>query len=128
MRKTLSTLLCGAALTLFGCKQQAPSVAAAAPPAVPVSVAKATQESVPTDLRVVGTAEASSNVQVKSQIAGELVTVNFKEGQNVQKGDLLFRIDDRPYKDALSRLKRRWTATAPKWRKTRLCWLATTPM
>lgn len=69
---------------------------------VPVSVAKATQESVPTELRVVGTAEASSNVQVKSQIAGELVSVNFTEGQNVKKGDLLFRIDDRPYKDALN--------------------------
>lgn len=77
-------------------------MAAAGPPVVPVSVSKATQEAVPTELRVVGTAEASSNVQVKSQIAGELVKVNFTEGQNVQKGDLLFRIDDRPYRDALN--------------------------
>jgi membrane fusion protein, multidrug efflux system len=75
---------------------------AAAPPVVPVSVAKATQENVPTELRVVGSAESSSNVQVKSQIAGELVSVNFTEGQNVKKGDLLFRIDDRPYRDALN--------------------------
>ncbi len=75
---------------------------AAAPPVVPVSVAKATQENVPTELRVVGSAESSSNVQVKSQIAGELVSVNFSEGQNVKKGDLLFRIDDRPYRDALN--------------------------
>ena len=77
-------------------------MAAAGPPVVPVSIAKATAESVPTELRVVGTAEAFSNVQVKSQVAGELVSVNFTEGQNVKKGDLLFRIDDRPYKDALS--------------------------
>jgi multidrug efflux system membrane fusion protein len=41
-------------------------------------------------------------VQVKSQIAGELTSVNFTEGQNVNKGDLLFRIDSRPYEDALS--------------------------
>ena len=75
---------------------------AAATPVVPVSVAKATQENVPTELRVVGSAESSSNVQVKSQIAGELVSVNFTEGQNVNKGDLLFRIDDRPYRDALN--------------------------
>jgi multidrug efflux system membrane fusion protein len=75
---------------------------AAGPPVVPVSVAKATQENVPTELRVVGSAESSSNVQVKSQIAGELVSVNFTEGQNVKKGDLLFRIDDRPYRDALN--------------------------
>jgi multidrug efflux system membrane fusion protein len=75
---------------------------AAGPPIVPVSVAKATQEAVPNELRVVGTAEASAIVQVKSQIAGELVKVNFTEGQNVQKGQLLFQIDDRPYRDALN--------------------------
>ena len=43
------------------------------PPIVPVSVAKATQESVPTELRVVGTVEASAIVQVKSQVAGQLL-------------------------------------------------------
>jgi membrane fusion protein, multidrug efflux system len=74
---------------------------AAGMPATPVSVAKAVQEAVPTELRVVGTGEASSVVQVKSQIAGELVSVNFTEGQNVTKGQLLFRIDPRPYEDAL---------------------------
>jgi multidrug efflux system membrane fusion protein len=71
------------------------------PPAVPVSVAKATEESVPTELRVVGTVEASAIVQVKSQIAGELVRTAFTEGQNVAKGDLLFTIDPRPYEEAL---------------------------
>ena len=71
------------------------------PPVVPISTAKALQESVPTQLRAVGTAEASSIVQVKSQIAGELVKVAFTEGQNVEKGSLLFVIDTRPYEDAL---------------------------
>jgi multidrug efflux system membrane fusion protein len=66
-----------------------------------VSVAKATQESVPTDVRVIGTVEASAIVQMKSQIAGQLDSVAFTEGQNVEKGDLLFRIDPRPYQDAL---------------------------
>jgi len=74
---------------------------AAGMPATPVSVAKAVQEAVPTELRVVGTGEASAVVQVKSQIAGELVSVNFTEGQNVSKGQLLFKIDSRPYEDAL---------------------------
>src|ERR1039458_1534905 len=71
------------------------------PPVVPVSVAKAAEESVPTELRVVGTVEASAIVQVKSQIAGELVRTGFTEGQNVAKGDLLFAIDPRPYEEAL---------------------------
>jgi multidrug efflux system membrane fusion protein len=66
-----------------------------------VSVARATQESVPTDVRVVGTVEASAVVQVKSQIAGQLDSVAFSEGQNVKQGDLLFRIDPRPYDEAL---------------------------
>jgi multidrug efflux system membrane fusion protein len=64
-------------------------------------VAKAAEESVPTELRVVGTVEASAIVQVKSQIAGELVRTGFTEGQNVAKGDLLFAIDPRPYEEAL---------------------------
>lgn len=74
---------------------------AGGPPVVPVVVAKAMRESVPTELRVVGTVEASAIVQIKSQIAGQLVGVNFTEGQTVQQGDLLFRIDPRPYQDAL---------------------------
>jgi membrane fusion protein, multidrug efflux system len=45
---------------------------------------------------------ASAIVQVKSQIAGELTSVNFTEGQNVNKGDLLFRIDSRPFEDAVA--------------------------
>ena len=70
-------------------------------PVVPVSVAKVSQESVPTELQVVGTVEASAIVQAKSEVAGELMAVHFTEGQNVAKGDLLFEIDPRPYDDAL---------------------------
>jgi multidrug efflux system membrane fusion protein len=70
-------------------------------PIVPVSAAKATQESVPTELRVVGTVEASAIVQIKSQISGQLLRVSFTEGQNVSEGDLLFEIDPRPYEEAL---------------------------
>ena len=66
-----------------------------------VSVAKAGQESVPTDVRVVGTVEASAIVQVKSQIAGQLESVSFTEGQNVKKGEVLFHVDPRPYEEAL---------------------------
>ena len=90
-----------AAALSAGCNQQKSVSMAAAPPVVPVTVAKAGTESVPTELRVVGTVDASSIVQVKSQVAGELIQVAFTEGQNVNRGDLLFRIDQRPYEDAL---------------------------
>jgi len=87
---------------ICGCRRagSAPP-AAAGPPVTPVAVAKVSQEAVPTDLRAVATVEASAIVQIKSQIAGELVSVNFVEGQNVAKGDLLFRIDSRPYEEAV---------------------------
>jgi multidrug efflux system membrane fusion protein len=75
---------------------------AGGPPATPVSAAKAVQESVPTEVRVIGTVEASAIVQVKSLIGGQLERVAFTEGQNVSKADLLFQIDPRPYQEALS--------------------------
>src|SRR5262249_44490629 len=64
---TLAVCLLGGA-----CKQQVKPAAAMGMPVVPVSAANATQEPVPTELRVVGTVEASAIVQVKSQIAGQL--------------------------------------------------------
>jgi multidrug efflux system membrane fusion protein len=59
------------------------------------------QETVPVDIQAIGTVASSATVQVKSQIAGELLSVEFVEGRNVNKGDLLIRIDPRPYEQAL---------------------------
>jgi len=103
LRNTLILVALGAAaLALGGCnKQDQPKTAAAGPPIVPVSVAQAAQEAVPTELRIVGTVEASSIVQVKSQVAGPIERVAFTEGQNVNRGDLLFVIDKRPFEEAL---------------------------
>jgi multidrug efflux system membrane fusion protein len=91
----------GAVLLLGSCKKEPARPAMAGPPIVPVSLAQATQESIPSEIRVVGTVEASATVQVKSQIGGELTEVHFVEGSNVKKGDLLFQIDPRPYQDAV---------------------------
>ena len=56
---------------LAACKQQnVQSAMAGGPPPVPVSLARATQESIPLEVRVVGTIEASARVEVKSQVAG----------------------------------------------------------
>lgn len=102
VKRIIATLLSGLCLLwLSGCKPEPMAKGPAGPPIVPVSVAKATQESVPTELRVVGTVEASAIVQIKSQVSGQLLRVSFTEGQNVAKGDLLFEIDPRPYEEAL---------------------------
>jgi membrane fusion protein, multidrug efflux system len=77
-----------------------PSGAPAFPP-VPVTTAQAVEESVPFQIRTVGTVEPYSSVEVKSQVSGPLLKVNFAEGADVNQGDLLFQIDSRPFREAL---------------------------
>lgn len=68
---------------------------------VPVLTEVVTQKNVPLELRAIGTVEAFSVVGVKSQVGGELTKVHFTEGQFVNKGDVLFTIDPRPYETNL---------------------------
>jgi len=75
--------------------------AAKGPPAVPVMVATVQQQSVPMSLRAIGNVEAYSTVGVKARVDGQIVEVSFREGQAVKKGEVLFRIDPRPYDAAL---------------------------
>jgi membrane fusion protein, multidrug efflux system len=63
---------------------------------VPVTVAKVQQKNVPLNVRAIGNVEPISSVTVRPQVGGVLQRVNFKEGQEVKKGDLLFEIDPRP--------------------------------
>lgn len=64
--------------------------------AVPVSVAQAVQKPMPLDLHVIGTVEPASTVTVHAQVTGQLTAVNFKEGDDVRQGEVLFAIDPRP--------------------------------
>jgi membrane fusion protein, multidrug efflux system len=76
----------------------------AAPPApapVPVMTAAVEQKTVPLQIKAIGVVEAYSNVSVKTQITGELTGVFFKEGDDVEKGQLLFTLDKRPFDAAL---------------------------
>jgi len=71
------------------------------PPAVTVSVAPVQQETVPIRLQAIGNVEAFQTVSVKARVDGQIVTVNFREGDPVKKAEVLFRIDPRPYEAAL---------------------------
>jgi multidrug efflux system membrane fusion protein len=70
--------------------------------AVPVTVAKAVQKTVPINLTAIGTAEAYSTVSIKSQVNAILEQVHFKQGDFVKQGDLLFTLDARPFQSALA--------------------------
>ncbi len=81
-----------------------PSVAQSpppAPPAVPVSTARATRQDYPVFLTGLGAAQALNSVLVRSRVDGTLMDVPVTEGQEVKKGDVIAIIDPRPFKAAL---------------------------
>jgi multidrug efflux system membrane fusion protein len=71
------------------------------PPAVPVTVAAAQQQTVPIRLQAIGNVEAFQTVAIKARVDGQILEVNFREGEPVQKGVVLFRLDPRPFQAAL---------------------------
>jgi len=71
------------------------------PPAVPVSISPVAQEMVPLHLQAIGNVEAYATVSLRARVDGQIVEAGFKEGQRVKKGQVLFKIDPRPYEAAL---------------------------
>jgi multidrug efflux system membrane fusion protein len=87
-------------LALFGCQtadSKDKQAQAATVRAVPVAVAAAVEQDMPVYLTGLGSVTAYNTVSVKSRVDGQLMQVNFKEGEQVKKGDLLVLIDPRPY-------------------------------
>jgi multidrug efflux system membrane fusion protein len=69
--------------------------------AIPVTAGTVAVEDVPVFLHGIGTVQAYNTVAVKSRVDGQIVKLNFKEGQEVSAGDPLFQIDPRPYQAQL---------------------------
>jgi multidrug efflux system membrane fusion protein len=67
------------------------------PPPIPVTVDEVSQELMPYRVQAIGNVEAYSTVAVKARVDGQIVEVGFKEGEEVRKGQVLFKIDPRPY-------------------------------
>jgi multidrug efflux system membrane fusion protein len=68
---------------------------------VPVLTATAASADVPVYLTAVGTTKALNTVTVRPQVDGKLIAVNFQEGQDVKKGDILAQIDPTTFKATL---------------------------
>ncbi|MDR0440290.1 MAG: efflux RND transporter periplasmic adaptor subunit [Candidatus Accumulibacter sp.] len=81
----------------------------AEPPPVPVTTARAALRDIPVVLQVVGRSEAFESVALKSRVDGQVETVLFTEGQHVQQGDVLIRLDPT---DFAARLKQAEAAAA----------------
>ena len=71
-------------------------------PPVPVKVAQAIQKNVPVQLKAIGNVEAFTSVAIKSLVEGQISRIHFKEGSDVDKGDLLISIDPEPFRATLS--------------------------
>lgn len=82
-------------------EQQAARQAAAANRPTPVQVTAVQQRTVPVFLTALGTVTAYNTVTLQARVSGQLLQVNFREGQSVRKGQLLLQIDPRPYQAAL---------------------------
>ena len=69
---------------------------------MPVTTAPVVQKSVPLTIEGIGTVIAASTVAVHAQITGELTSVNFVEGDEVQQGQVIVTLDKRPFEAALN--------------------------
>jgi multidrug efflux system membrane fusion protein len=109
-RKGLAIVFLGAAAVLgwygyrhvfaVGPNPQAPG-SASSPQAVPVAAVTVGKKDIPVYLDGLGTVQAYNSVVIRTQIDGQLEEIAFREGQEVKKGDLLARIDARPFQAQL---------------------------
>ncbi len=83
------------AISLSGCGDKAPQAAAAAPP--PVTVAQPTKRTVTDWDEFTGRFDALEEVQVRARVGGFVTSVEFRDGDFVNTGDLLYVIDSRPF-------------------------------
>ena len=86
---------------LAGCDKGASAASTGAPPALRVTVVKAEQTEVPLTSEWVGTLDGYVNAQIQPQASGYLIRQDYREGSQVQQGQILFEIDPRPFEAAL---------------------------
>lgn len=112
-RATLITAAMGAMLALAGCQEAAPSAAPAKPPTVPV--AEVIVRPVTPFVEFTGSLTAVKRVELRPRVAGYIEGVSVPEGQYVEKGRALFRIDPRQFQATLN-------AAAARLREAQAAW------
>jgi membrane fusion protein, multidrug efflux system len=71
--------------------------------AVPVMVDKVSLRTIPNELTAIGNVEPFATVAVKAQVSGPLLEARFRQGDFVRRGQVLFKIDERPFQADLER-------------------------
>jgi multidrug efflux system membrane fusion protein len=96
---------------LWPATTSASAAVAPLPPAVPVSIATVTQREVTLWDEFSGRLEAVDRVDIRPRVAGAILSVHFREGALVKKGDLLFTIDPAPFAAEVARAQAQLEAT-----------------
>src|SRR5512138_131360 len=93
--------MCAAVLLLTGCPEEKEKKAAAPPPPPEVEVADVVQKDIPVYQEWVASMDGIVNATILAQVQGYLIKQNYREGDFVKKGALLFEIDPRPFQAAV---------------------------
>lgn len=105
MRRAVVLLVSSIGILTLGCDkffpQQEKKGPPPPPPPVPIAVGRVQRSNVDVTVSGIGWVEPYSTVTIKAQVAGELVSVQFKEGDDVKRDQILFTIDARPFEAAL---------------------------
>jgi membrane fusion protein (multidrug efflux system) len=86
---------------MSGCHNSEVSASGGPPPVLKVTVVKAEQTDVPVTGEWVGTLDGFVNAQIQPQASGYLIRQNYREGSQVEKDQVLFEIDPRPFEAVL---------------------------
>ncbi len=103
----LTLLFCSVA----GCKRKQ----AAAPPPPVVEVAPVVQQDVPVYMEWVASTDGSVNANIRPQVDGYLISQNYREGDVVRKGQVLFRIDPRVFQTNLDQARGQLAQQEARW-------------
>lgn len=89
-------------LFLLSCYQQTPTPKK---PPIEVAVEKIQPKTLPAVFEYIGVVKSSHEVEIRARVTGYLETIGYLEGSFVQKGDLLFQLDPRPFQAVLAQAK-----------------------
>jgi membrane fusion protein, multidrug efflux system len=103
--RQIAFLIAGIAVAVFAAvvifwRHTSTQAALGPPPGVPVTVTEAAQKDVPIYYDALGTVSALNTVAIRAQVTGQIVSIDFRQGQEVKQGDVLAKIDPAPFQAA----------------------------
>ena len=110
---------------LFGCGKEKVHAEAPAPE---VEVGAVLQQDVPLYTECISSLDGYVNAQISPQVTGYLIKQNYREGTTVQKGEVLFEVDPRPFEAALAQAQGQLAQTKAQLGKTQLDVARDTPL